>query len=95
MAAVSPTQTNTLAILALVFGVLGSVLGIVFGYLALGQIRRTGQSGRADLDVEEILAERLPVLSRCRDPWQAGLDPPRYLAAFATYVPMGVTPSDS
>jgi len=38
-------HTNTLAILALVFGILGGVLGIVFGHIARGQIRRTGEGG--------------------------------------------------
>lgn len=40
------SRTNTLSILALVFGVLGSVLGIVFGHVALSQIKRTGEAGR-------------------------------------------------
>ena len=40
------SRTNTLSILALVFGVLGSVLGIVFGHVALSQIKRTGEGGR-------------------------------------------------
>lgn len=39
--------TNVFAILALVFGLLGGVLGIVFGHIALSQIRRTGEEGRA------------------------------------------------
>jgi hypothetical protein len=39
------TGTNIMAVLALVFGLLGSVLGIVFGHIALSQMRRTGQSG--------------------------------------------------
>ncbi|MCJ0907040.1 DUF4190 domain-containing protein [Rhodococcus sp. ARC_M6] len=38
--------TNTFAILALIFGILGGVLGIVFGHIALSQIRRTGENGR-------------------------------------------------
>lgn len=42
----TPTKTNTLAVLALVFGILGSLLGIIFGHIALGQIRRTGESGQ-------------------------------------------------
>jgi hypothetical protein len=40
-------RTNTLAILALVFGLLGSsIVPIVLGFVALGQIRRTGEQGR-------------------------------------------------
>ena len=35
-------HTNTLAILALIFGVLGGYLAIVFGHIALSQIKRTG-----------------------------------------------------
>ncbi|MEO8527622.1 MAG: DUF4190 domain-containing protein [Pseudolysinimonas sp.] len=38
-------HTNTMAILALVFGLGGGLLGIIFGHLALGQIRRTGEQG--------------------------------------------------
>jgi hypothetical protein len=41
------TRTNTLALLALIFGVLGSaVLPIVLGHIALSQIARTGEQGR-------------------------------------------------
>lgn len=40
------TRTNTLAILALIFGLLGGWLGIVFGHIALSQIKRTGEQGR-------------------------------------------------
>ncbi|MGW4482114.1 DUF4190 domain-containing protein [Rhodococcus triatomae] len=43
---ISSQSTNVLAILALVFGFLGGVLAIVFGHIALSQIRRTGESGR-------------------------------------------------
>ena len=38
--------TNTMAILALVFGFVFAPVGIVLGHLALGQIKRTGESGR-------------------------------------------------
>jgi hypothetical protein len=38
-------RTNTLAILALVFGVLGGYLAIIFGHIALSQIKRTGERG--------------------------------------------------
>ncbi len=40
------TGTNVMAILALIFGFGGGLLGIVFGHIALGQIRRTGEAGR-------------------------------------------------
>lgn len=39
-------RTNTMAILALIFGLLGGLLGVIFGHIALGQIRRTGERGR-------------------------------------------------
>ncbi|MEV7692857.1 DUF4190 domain-containing protein [Microbacterium sp. NPDC089189] len=43
---VAPGATNVMAILALVFAFVFAVLGVVFGHMALGQIRRTGESGR-------------------------------------------------
>lgn len=39
-------RTNTMAILAIIFGFFGGILGIVFGHIALSQIRRTGEGGR-------------------------------------------------
>jgi hypothetical protein len=44
---VVPAQqgTNTFAILALIFGVTGGLLAIVFGHIALSQIRRTARAG--------------------------------------------------
>lgn len=44
-------QTNVLAILSLIFGVLffipfAPILAIVFGFIALGQINRTREQGR-------------------------------------------------
>jgi hypothetical protein len=39
-------RTNTLAILSLIFGLLGGWLGLLFGIIALSQIKRTGESGR-------------------------------------------------
>jgi hypothetical protein len=39
-------STNGYAIAALVFGVLGGILAIVFGHVALNQLRRTGGQGR-------------------------------------------------
>lgn len=38
-------RTNTFAVLALVFGLLGGYLGIVFGFIAKSQIKRTGEQG--------------------------------------------------
>jgi hypothetical protein len=38
--------TNVMAIVALVFGVGGSFLGVIFGHIALAQIERTGERGR-------------------------------------------------
>jgi len=38
-------QTNTMAILALVFAFVFSPLGIAFGFIARNQIRRTGEGG--------------------------------------------------
>jgi hypothetical protein len=49
-AAVAPVdagRTNTLALLSMIFGLLGgSVVPIVLGFVALSQIRRTGEQGR-------------------------------------------------
>lgn len=41
----SSDSTNTFAVLALVFGVLGGYLAIIFGHAALSQIKRTGERG--------------------------------------------------
>jgi hypothetical protein len=43
--AATGSSTNLMAILALVFGIGGGLLGIVFGHVARGQIRRTGEGG--------------------------------------------------
>lgn len=43
--AVAPS-TNTMALLSFIFCLLGGLLGIVFGHIALAQIKRTGESGR-------------------------------------------------
>lgn len=40
-----PPATNTMAILALIFGIILAPLGVVFGFIARGQIKRTGESG--------------------------------------------------
>ncbi|BCT78095.1 hypothetical protein SCMU_39370 [Sinomonas cyclohexanicum] len=39
-------RTNTMAVLALVFGLIIGILGIVFGHIALAQIDRTGERGK-------------------------------------------------
>ena len=39
-------QTNVLAVLALVFGIVLGLVAIPLGHVALSQIRRTGESGR-------------------------------------------------
>jgi hypothetical protein len=39
-------RTNTLAIVALVLGILVPLGGIICGPIALGQIKRTGEGGR-------------------------------------------------
>lgn len=41
----APPSTNVFAILALVLGILTGFFGIVFGHIALSQIKRTGQAG--------------------------------------------------
>lgn len=43
--AASGSTTNTMAILALVFGIGGGLLGIIFGHMARAQIRRTREQG--------------------------------------------------
>lgn len=42
-----PPRTNTLAIIALVLGFVVPIGGIICGHIALGQIKRTGEGGRA------------------------------------------------
>lgn len=39
-------RTNTFAIVAIVTVWFGAILGLVFGYIALSQIKRTGEGGR-------------------------------------------------
>lgn len=41
-----PRPTNTLAILALIFGILVPVVGIILGHISLSQIKKTGEEGR-------------------------------------------------
>jgi hypothetical protein len=43
----SPRPTSGLAITALVLGIFGfSIVAVIYGHLALGDIRRTGKEGR-------------------------------------------------
>ncbi len=44
-AAGGPGSTNTMAVLSLVFAFVASLLGVIFGHIARGQIRRTGEQG--------------------------------------------------
>lgn len=39
-------QTNTYALLAIIFAFIMPLAGIIFGHLGLGQIKRTGDAGR-------------------------------------------------
>jgi hypothetical protein len=39
-------KTNTVAIVALILGILIPIGGIIAGVIALGQIKRTGENGR-------------------------------------------------
>jgi peptidyl-prolyl cis-trans isomerase B (cyclophilin B) len=39
-------RTNTLAIIALIAGIVVPIVGIVIGHIALGQIKKTGENGR-------------------------------------------------
>ena len=52
---VGSTSTNTMAILALIFGFGGGLLGIVFGHIARSQIRRTHEGGWALATVGLVL----------------------------------------
>lgn len=45
-AAPASAKTNTMAIVALVSAFILSPLGVIFGFISLSQIKRTGESGR-------------------------------------------------
>ena len=45
-AAAPEQKTNTLAIIALILGILVPIAGIVVGHISLGQIKKTGEGGR-------------------------------------------------
>ena len=40
-----PMKTNTMAILSLIFAFFFPLLGAIFGHVAMGQIRATGEEG--------------------------------------------------
>lgn len=42
----APPRTNTLAIIALILGIVVPIGGVICGPIALGQIKRTGENGR-------------------------------------------------
>lgn len=42
----APARTNTMAILSLVFAFILAPLGVVFGAIALNQIKKTGEEGK-------------------------------------------------
>ena len=44
--AVQAAKTNTFAIVSLVTSFFVAILGIIFGFLALSQIKKSGESGR-------------------------------------------------
>ncbi len=61
-AAIRPAATpssvaplNTLAIVALALGIIGGPVAIIFGYVALRQIRQTGERGRTAAIVATVL----------------------------------------
>lgn len=41
----APPRTNTFAILAIVTVWFGGILGLIFGYIGLSQIKRSGEGG--------------------------------------------------
>lgn len=41
-----PTRTNSLAVVSFVLAFFASILSIIFGHIALSQIRKTGEKGR-------------------------------------------------
>jgi hypothetical protein len=42
----APAKTNSLAVIALIASLFISLLGVILGHIALGQINRTGEGGR-------------------------------------------------
>jgi uncharacterized membrane protein HdeD (DUF308 family) len=59
----APVQrTNTLAIVALVLGIVVPIGGIICGHIALSQIKRTGEQGRGLALAGTILGYVLTVL---------------------------------
>ena len=59
----APVQrTNTLAIVALILGIVVPIGGIICGHIALGQIKRTGENGRGLALAGTIIGYVLTVL---------------------------------
>ena len=59
----APAQrTNTLAIVALILGIVVPIGGIICGHIALGQIKRTGENGRGLALAGTIIGYVLTVL---------------------------------
>jgi peptidyl-prolyl cis-trans isomerase B (cyclophilin B) len=59
-----PRQTNGMAIVALVCSLALAPLGIIFGHIALSQIKRTGEEGRG-LAIAGLIIGYVSVGSRC------------------------------
>lgn len=92
-----PRPTNSLAVVALVCGILVAPLGILFGHLSLSQIKRTGEEGRglaiAGLVVGYVLTAltivvvvvgvlfMMAVAQTVEEHYRPGGDSPRYTAA--------------
>jgi len=61
--AVSSAKTNTLAIVALILGIVVPIGGIICGPIALGQIKRTGEAGAGLAKAGLIIGIILTILS--------------------------------
>jgi hypothetical protein len=55
-------RTNTLAIIALILGIVVPIGGIITGHIALGQIKRTGEAGHGLALAGTIVGYALTVL---------------------------------
>ena len=61
-AAVPQRRTNILAILALIFGIVFPIVGIILGHISLSQIKKTGEEGRGMALAGTIIGYVLVVL---------------------------------
>lgn len=43
--AAAPARTNTLAIVALILGIIVPIAGVITGHIALNQVKKTGEAG--------------------------------------------------